>query len=217
MTHNLITRLWHNVIRSGLRYISISYSRILLVDVARKLRLDLKDPVVDAEIILVKAIRDGAIDSTIDHVNRWMVSKETRSSTRLMSPSSWRRRMLKSCIKSSRCKAMPTTEREAKSVRKSNSLHKTNTAQETNLALKVNPVDEAKPMCKFNSVYEAKPARKVMPTRKAKPEHEDEPKCKVNSWPHVEISKHEANAQPCIKYLKHKGKTSVKDTGDTEC
>lgn len=76
-TNNLIVRLRHNVIRTGLRNISISYSRISLVDVAKKLRLDSPNPVADAESIVSKAIRDGAIDATIDHTNGWMVSKET--------------------------------------------------------------------------------------------------------------------------------------------
>ncbi|XP_026396608.1 probable 26S proteasome non-ATPase regulatory subunit 3 [Papaver somniferum] len=76
-THNLIVRLRHNVIRTGLRNISISYSRISLVDVAHKLRLDSPNPVADAESIVAKAIRDGAIDATLDHANGWMVSKET--------------------------------------------------------------------------------------------------------------------------------------------
>ncbi|KAG8474254.1 hypothetical protein CXB51_033991 [Gossypium anomalum] len=72
-THNLIVRLRHNVIRIGLRNISISYSRISLVDVAKKLRLD---SVADAESIVAKAIRDGAIDVTLDHASRCMLSKE---------------------------------------------------------------------------------------------------------------------------------------------
>ncbi|RWW84429.1 hypothetical protein BHE74_00006974, partial [Ensete ventricosum] len=76
-TYNLIVRLRHNVIRTGLRNISISYSRISLADVARKLRLDSQNPVADAESIVAKAIRDGAIDAIIDHANGWMVSKET--------------------------------------------------------------------------------------------------------------------------------------------
>ncbi|KAG1359450.1 26S proteasome non-ATPase regulatory subunit 3 [Cocos nucifera] len=76
-THNLIVRLRHNVIRTGLRNISISYSRISLADIARKLRLNSDNPVADAESIVAKAIRDGAIDATIDHSNGWMVSKET--------------------------------------------------------------------------------------------------------------------------------------------
>ncbi|GLJ22636.1 hypothetical protein SUGI_0426030 [Cryptomeria japonica] len=76
-THNLIVRLRHNVIRTGLRNISISYSRISLADVAAKLRLNSDTPVADAESIVAKAIRDGAIDATIDHANGWMLSKET--------------------------------------------------------------------------------------------------------------------------------------------
>ncbi|AQK58995.1 26S proteasome non-ATPase regulatory subunit 3 homolog A [Zea mays] len=76
-TRNLIVRLRHNVIRTGLRNISISYSRISLADIAKKLRLDSENPIADAESIVAKAIRDGAIDATIDHANGWMVSKET--------------------------------------------------------------------------------------------------------------------------------------------
>ncbi|KAL8128928.1 hypothetical protein V2J09_018083 [Rumex salicifolius] len=76
-THNLIVRLRHNVIRTGLRNISISYSRISLPDVARKLRLDSPNPIADAESIVAKAIRDGAIDATLDHANGYMLSKET--------------------------------------------------------------------------------------------------------------------------------------------
>lgn len=75
-THNLIVRLRHNVIRTGLRNISISYSCISLADVAKKLRLDSDNPVADAESIVAKAIRDGAIDATLDHAKGWMLSKE---------------------------------------------------------------------------------------------------------------------------------------------
>ncbi|KAG8057607.1 hypothetical protein GUJ93_ZPchr0002g26605 [Zizania palustris] len=75
-THNLIVRLRHNVIRTGLRNISISYSQISLADIAKKLRLDSDNPVADAESIVAKAIRDGAIGATIAHGNCWMVSKE---------------------------------------------------------------------------------------------------------------------------------------------
>ncbi|KAL0799847.1 hypothetical protein Bca101_055022 [Brassica carinata] len=76
-THNLIVRLRHNVIRTGHRNISISYLRIALPDVAKKLRLNSENPLADAESIVAKAIRDGAIDATIDHKNGYMVSKET--------------------------------------------------------------------------------------------------------------------------------------------
>ncbi|KAL7588286.1 hypothetical protein Lser_V15G40139 [Lactuca serriola] len=77
-TNNLIVRLRHNVIRNRLRHISIAYSRISLADVATKLRLDSPNPIADAESIVSKAIRDGVIDAMLDHVNGWMISKETR-------------------------------------------------------------------------------------------------------------------------------------------
>jgi 26S proteasome regulatory subunit N3 len=73
----LIVRLCHNVIRIGLCNINISYSRISLADIAKKLKLDFPNPLADAKSIVAKAIRDGAIDATIDHSNGWMVSKET--------------------------------------------------------------------------------------------------------------------------------------------
>ncbi|XP_009773691.1 putative 26S proteasome non-ATPase regulatory subunit 3 isoform X2 [Nicotiana tabacum] len=76
-TSNLIVRLRHNVIRTGLRNISTAYSRISLADIAKKLNLDSEHPVDDAENLVAKAIRDGAIDATIDHANRWLVSKAT--------------------------------------------------------------------------------------------------------------------------------------------
>ncbi|XP_009628274.1 putative 26S proteasome non-ATPase regulatory subunit 3 isoform X2 [Nicotiana tabacum] len=76
-TSNLIVRLRHNVIRAGLRNISASYSRISLADIAKKLNLDSENPVDDAENIVAKAIRDGAIDATLDHANGWLVSKAT--------------------------------------------------------------------------------------------------------------------------------------------
>ena len=51
---NLIVRLRHNVIRAGLRRISLAYSRISLADVATKLGLPNVD---DTESIVAKAIR----------------------------------------------------------------------------------------------------------------------------------------------------------------
>lgn len=53
-THNLIVRLRHNVIRAGLRRISLAYARISLADVAAKLGLA---SVQDTESIVAKAIR----------------------------------------------------------------------------------------------------------------------------------------------------------------
>lgn len=73
-TFMLILRLRHNVIKTGLRAISLSYSRISLADVASKLALGSRE---DAEFIVAKAIRDGVIEAVIDHEHGYMQSKET--------------------------------------------------------------------------------------------------------------------------------------------
>lgn len=73
-TTNLITRLRRNVIRTGLRRISLAYAAISLADVSAKLGLAPGD---DTECIVAKAIRDGGIDAAIDHEGQLMYSKET--------------------------------------------------------------------------------------------------------------------------------------------
>ncbi|KAL7637683.1 UNVERIFIED_CONTAM: hypothetical protein RMT77_011292 [Armadillidium vulgare] len=73
-TFMLILRLRHNVIKTGLRSISLSYSKISLADVAQKLMLGSKE---DAEFIVAKAIRDGVIEAVINHEKGYMQSKET--------------------------------------------------------------------------------------------------------------------------------------------
>ncbi|XP_013773672.2 26S proteasome non-ATPase regulatory subunit 3-like [Limulus polyphemus] len=72
-TYTLIIRLRHNVIKTGVRMINLSYSRISLADIAQKLELDSSE---DAEFIVAKAIRDGVIEATIDHEKGCMQSKE---------------------------------------------------------------------------------------------------------------------------------------------
>ncbi|KAH7952247.1 hypothetical protein HPB52_020750 [Rhipicephalus sanguineus] len=72
-TFTLIIRLRHNVIKTGVRMINLSYLRISLADVAHKLQLDNSE---DAEFIVAKAIRDGVIEATIDHERGCMQSKE---------------------------------------------------------------------------------------------------------------------------------------------
>jgi len=72
-TRNLVTRLHHNVLRTGLRRLSTAYSRISLADVAAKLHLPSAE---DAECIVAKAIRDGGIDAVIDREAGAMVSRE---------------------------------------------------------------------------------------------------------------------------------------------
>ena len=52
----LVERLEHNVLKTGLRKISVSYSRISLHDIAQKLHINSSEAV---EYICAKAIRDG--------------------------------------------------------------------------------------------------------------------------------------------------------------
>jgi len=73
-TSNLIDRLRNNVIRAGLRRISLAYSRISLADVAA--RLGLEGSRRDIECMVAKAIRDGSVDVSIDHDAGCLVSNE---------------------------------------------------------------------------------------------------------------------------------------------
>jgi 26S proteasome regulatory subunit N3 len=73
-TYTLIIRLRHNVIKTGIKMISLSYSRISLSDIAEKLSLESTQ---DAEYIVAKAIRDGTIEAVINHGEGYVQSKET--------------------------------------------------------------------------------------------------------------------------------------------
>jgi 26S proteasome regulatory subunit N3 len=68
-TYTLIVRLRQNVIKTGIRRLSLSYSRISLRDICLKLNLDSEE---DAEYIVGKAIRDGVIEGRIVHEKGWM-------------------------------------------------------------------------------------------------------------------------------------------------
>lgn len=68
-TYSLIVRLRQNVIKTGIRRLSLSYSRISLRDICVKLNLDSEE---DAEYIVGKAIRDGVIEGKIVHEKGWM-------------------------------------------------------------------------------------------------------------------------------------------------
>jgi 26S proteasome regulatory subunit N3 len=70
----LIQRLRHTVIKFGLKKINISYSKISIKDIAKKLSLE---SVEETEQIVAKAIRDGVIDAVLDHDNQCMRSQET--------------------------------------------------------------------------------------------------------------------------------------------
>ncbi|KAF8911302.1 diphenol oxidase-A2 [Mucidula mucida] len=68
-TYTLIVRLRQNVIKTGIRRLSLSYSRISLRDICLKLHLDSEE---DAEYIVGKAIRDGVIEGKIVHEKGWL-------------------------------------------------------------------------------------------------------------------------------------------------
>lgn len=70
---SLVRRLKHTVVRSGLRTIAATYSRIKLVDVAE--RLGLGSDIGDATSIVQKAIADGVIDAKIDHHEQTLVAQ----------------------------------------------------------------------------------------------------------------------------------------------
>lgn len=71
--YTLIRRLGHNVLKIGLRKISVSYSRISLADIATKLQLESPRA---AEYVCARAIRDGVIEATLDHESGWLSSNE---------------------------------------------------------------------------------------------------------------------------------------------
>ena len=71
-TLTLLSRLRQNVIKTGLRKLSLAYSRISLRDICLKLHLESEE---DAEYVVGKAIRDGVIEASIVHERGWMVQK----------------------------------------------------------------------------------------------------------------------------------------------
>jgi 26S proteasome regulatory subunit N3 len=71
-TYSLIIRLRHNVIKTGLRKINLSYSCISIADICSKLQLENKE---DAEYIVAKAIHDGVIDAVLDRKTHSLRSK----------------------------------------------------------------------------------------------------------------------------------------------
>jgi 26S proteasome regulatory subunit N3 len=72
-TYTLILRLRQNVIKTGIRMMSLAYSRISLRDICIRLHLDSEE---SAEYIVAKAIRDGVIEATLDRERGFMKSKD---------------------------------------------------------------------------------------------------------------------------------------------
>ncbi|KAH3672410.1 hypothetical protein WICMUC_004246 [Wickerhamomyces mucosus] len=69
----LVKRLESNVIKTGIRIISLSYTKIHLKEICIKLHLDSES---SAEYIVSKAIRDGVIDAKINHKEGYVESNE---------------------------------------------------------------------------------------------------------------------------------------------
>jgi 26S proteasome regulatory subunit N3 len=72
-TYTLILRLRQNVIKTGIRMMSLSYARISLRDICIRLGLPSEET---AEYIVAKAIRDGVIEASLDHEQGFMKSKD---------------------------------------------------------------------------------------------------------------------------------------------
>jgi len=72
-TLTLINRLRYNVIKTGLRSISLAYSRISLQDICTKLGLESPQ---DAAGVVAKAVVDGVIDATIDYDQQFVKSNQ---------------------------------------------------------------------------------------------------------------------------------------------
>merc|ERR1712151_978512 len=72
-TLTLINRLRYNVIKTGLRSINVSYSRISLQDICTKLGLESAH---NAAGVVAKAVVDGVIEATIDYDQQFLKSKQ---------------------------------------------------------------------------------------------------------------------------------------------
>jgi len=73
-TYTLVRRLRQSVIRTGVRMLSLAYSRISLRDICIRLGIESEQ---SAEYIVAKAIRDGVIEATINHEKGYMETKRT--------------------------------------------------------------------------------------------------------------------------------------------
>lgn len=94
-TYSLILRLRHNVIKTGIRTISLAYSRISLADITKKLHLESEE---DAEYIVAKAIRDGVIEAQVNHERGEMTSRETGDVYATNEPQAQLRQRINFCL-----------------------------------------------------------------------------------------------------------------------
>lgn len=83
-TYTLILRLRQNVIKTGVRMLSLSYSRISLRDICTRLHITSEE---SAEYITAKAIRDGVIEASLDHQNGHLVTTPSKDAYSTTEPS----------------------------------------------------------------------------------------------------------------------------------
>lgn len=93
--YNLVLRLRENVIKTGIRIISLSYKRISLKDICLKLHLDSE---LTAEYIVAKAIKDGVLEASINHSKGYMECNEVNDVYNTTAPQSEFDRRIKFCM-----------------------------------------------------------------------------------------------------------------------
>ncbi|KAG9804942.1 26S proteasome non-ATPase regulatory subunit 3, partial [Aureobasidium melanogenum] len=94
-TYTLILRLRQNVIKTGVRMLSLSYSRISLRDICLRLGVESEE---SAEYIVAKAIRDGVIEATLDHEHGFMESKQAGDIYATREPAEAFHERIKACL-----------------------------------------------------------------------------------------------------------------------
>jgi len=92
---NLVLRLRHNVIKTALRMICLTYSRITIADIAQRLQIDVED----CEFVVAKAIHDGVIDAVIDHDGGFVRSKENVDIYATTAPQAAFERRIRLCLR----------------------------------------------------------------------------------------------------------------------
>ncbi|GBG34130.1 26S proteasome non-ATPase regulatory subunit 3 [Hondaea fermentalgiana] len=91
----LVVRLRNSVIRTGLRRINVSYSRISFKDIAKRLALDQPE---SAELACAKAIRDGVIEATLNHEKGYMKSSDVMDIYSTIEPQQAFHRRIQFCL-----------------------------------------------------------------------------------------------------------------------
>lgn len=94
-TYTLVLRLRQNVIRTGIRMLSLSYSRISLRDICIRLGLESEE---SAEYIVAKAIRDGVIEASIAHEKGFMQTKQAGDVYATREPAEAFHERIKACL-----------------------------------------------------------------------------------------------------------------------